>query len=82
VLYDRDAHGEFLLFYTELLGSRVFFEIVQRIGGYRGYGAANAPVRMTAHRRQRLSDARAAPSTRDGSIGPARPLLSGACPST
>ncbi len=55
VLYDRDEHGEFLHFYTEVLGSRVFFEVVQRIGGYRGYGAANAPVRMAAHRRLRLA---------------------------
>ncbi|NKQ56255.1 sugar phosphate isomerase/epimerase and 4-hydroxyphenylpyruvate domain-containing protein [Amycolatopsis sp. K13G38] len=55
VLYDRDANGEFLHFYTPLAGSRVFFEVVQRIGGYAGYGAANAPVRMAAHRRARLS---------------------------
>jgi 4-hydroxyphenylpyruvate dioxygenase len=53
VLYDRDADGEFLHFYTEILGGRVFFEVVQRIGGYAGYGEANAPVRMAAHRRQR-----------------------------
>jgi 4-hydroxyphenylpyruvate dioxygenase len=30
---------------------RVFFEIVQRTGGYRGYGAANAPDRLAAQRR-------------------------------
>jgi 4-hydroxyphenylpyruvate dioxygenase len=53
VLYDRDANGEFLHFYTETLGGRVFFEVVQRIGGYEGYGELNAPVRMAAHRRQR-----------------------------
>jgi 4-hydroxyphenylpyruvate dioxygenase len=29
---------------------RVFFELVQRDGGYRGYGAQNAPVRMAAQR--------------------------------
>ncbi|MFJ9786424.1 TIM barrel protein [Amycolatopsis sp. NPDC101161] len=55
VLYDRDAHGEFLHFYTALAGARVFFEVVQRIGGYRGYGVANAPVRMAAHRARRDS---------------------------
>jgi 4-hydroxyphenylpyruvate dioxygenase len=55
VLYDRDEHGEFLHFYTEILGSRVFFEVVQRIGGYAGYGATNAPVRMAAHRRLRIT---------------------------
>jgi 4-hydroxyphenylpyruvate dioxygenase len=57
VLYDRDEHGEFLHFYTRMLGSRVFFEVVQRIGGYTGYGAGNAPVRMAAHRRDRLHPA-------------------------
>ncbi|WP_158848702.1 bifunctional sugar phosphate isomerase/epimerase/4-hydroxyphenylpyruvate dioxygenase family protein [Saccharothrix deserti] len=55
VLYDRDQHGEFFHLYTELVGSRVFFEVVQRIGGYAGYGAVNAPVRMAAHRRHRLA---------------------------
>jgi sugar phosphate isomerase/epimerase/4-hydroxyphenylpyruvate dioxygenase-like putative hemolysin len=55
VLYDRDEHGEFLHFYTEILGSRVFFEVVQRIGAYTGYGAVTTPpVRMAAHRRRRL----------------------------
>lgn len=54
VLYDRDERGEFLHFYTPLTGSHLFFEVVQRIGGYVGYGAANAPVRMAAHRRARL----------------------------
>ena len=55
VLYDRDADGEFLHFYTEILGGRVFFEVVQRIGGYAGYGELNAPIRMAAHRRQRAA---------------------------
>jgi 4-hydroxyphenylpyruvate dioxygenase len=54
VLYDRDARGELLHFYTRILGGRVFFEVVQRIGGYVGYGASNSPVRMAAHRRLRL----------------------------
>ncbi|MGP4017676.1 bifunctional sugar phosphate isomerase/epimerase/4-hydroxyphenylpyruvate dioxygenase family protein [Saccharopolyspora sp. 5N708] len=56
VLYDRDEHGEFLHLYTELFGSRIFFEVVQRIGGYRGRAVANAPIRMAAHRRQRLAN--------------------------
>lgn len=47
VLYDRDADGEFLHCYTESSG-RIFFELVQRVGGYRGYGAPNAAVRMAA----------------------------------
>lgn len=53
VLYDRDSRGEFLHFCTPILGTRVFFEVVQRIGDYGGYGATNAPVRMAAHRRLR-----------------------------
>jgi 4-hydroxyphenylpyruvate dioxygenase len=57
VLYDRDENGEFLHFYTEVLGARIFFEVVQRIDGYGGYGAANAPVRMAAHRRLRMAKA-------------------------
>ncbi|QTF72650.1 bifunctional sugar phosphate isomerase/epimerase/4-hydroxyphenylpyruvate dioxygenase family protein [Arthrobacter woluwensis] len=44
LLYDRDGDGEFLHFYTATVGS-VFFEMVERRGGYAGYGAANAPVR-------------------------------------
>ncbi|MEU6720286.1 TIM barrel protein [Nonomuraea sp. NPDC046802] len=45
ILYDRDEHGEFLHLYTVTIG-RVFFEIVQRIGDYQGYGAVNAPIRL------------------------------------
>ncbi|EFL36097.1 sugar phosphate isomerase/epimerase [Streptomyces viridochromogenes DSM 40736] len=47
ILYDRDADGGFLHCYTRTVG-RVFFELVQRDDGYRGYGAANAPVRLAA----------------------------------
>jgi sugar phosphate isomerase/epimerase/4-hydroxyphenylpyruvate dioxygenase-like putative hemolysin len=61
ILYDRDEHGEYLHFFTEILGSRVFFEVAQRIGGYRGFGDANgAPVRMAAHRERRLLSLREA----------------------
>jgi 4-hydroxyphenylpyruvate dioxygenase len=53
VLYDRDScGGEFFHFYTVLLGRRLFFEIVQRDGGYDGYGAPNTPVRMAAQLNQ------------------------------
>ncbi|MDQ0680905.1 4-hydroxyphenylpyruvate dioxygenase [Arthrobacter pascens] len=44
LLYDFDTDGEFLHFYTATVGS-VFFEMVERRGGYDGYGAPNAPVR-------------------------------------
>jgi len=53
VLYDRDDHGEFLHAYTETFDDRFFFEVVQRIGGYQQYGAANAPVRMAAQAARR-----------------------------
>ncbi|MEW2303100.1 TIM barrel protein [Streptomyces sp. NPDC006655] len=47
ILYDRDAGGAFRHCYTHTVG-RVFFELVQRDPGYRGYGAQNAPVRLAA----------------------------------
>ncbi|MFF4038035.1 VOC family protein [Streptomyces sp. NPDC001816] len=51
ILYDRDENGgEFRHCYTQTVG-HVFFEFVQRSGGYRGYGAANAPIRLAAQRR-------------------------------
>lgn len=53
VMYDRDESGEFLHFYTQPVGT-VFLEVVERRGGYSGYGAVNAPVRLAAqyqHRR-------------------------------
>ena len=40
--------GEFLHFFTETVGGRLFFEVVQRRGGYDGYGALNSPVRLSA----------------------------------
>ncbi len=50
VLYDRSADGELLHFYTAHIGGRVFFEVVERRGGYGGYGALNSPIRMAAQR--------------------------------
>jgi sugar phosphate isomerase/epimerase/4-hydroxyphenylpyruvate dioxygenase-like putative hemolysin len=63
ILYDRDEHGEFLHFFTEMLGSRVFFEVVQRIDGYDAFGdPRSVPLRMAAHRRQRLRMLASAPT--------------------
>lgn len=62
LLHDTDEHGSYLHLVTEVLAGRVFFEVVQRIGGYGGYGAVNTPVRMAAHRRAR--QATGTPSTR------------------
>ncbi|SDC90325.1 4-hydroxyphenylpyruvate dioxygenase [Geodermatophilus telluris] len=53
LLYEEDAHGGYLHLATDVLGDRVFFEVVQRLGGYDGYGTADTPVRMAAHRRRR-----------------------------
>lgn len=56
VLFDQDGRGgRFLHVYTETFEGRCFFEVVQRLGGYDQYGAANAPVRMNAQARHRAS---------------------------
>ncbi|WP_200330404.1 bifunctional sugar phosphate isomerase/epimerase/4-hydroxyphenylpyruvate dioxygenase family protein [Leucobacter sp. L43] len=47
LLYDRDEHGAFVHFYTPTFGG-VFFEMVERRGGYVGFGAASTPVRLNA----------------------------------
>jgi 4-hydroxyphenylpyruvate dioxygenase len=52
VLYDADEHGELLHFFTGVVGDRLFFEVLERRGGYDGYGAANSMVRLGAQRRQ------------------------------
>src|SRR5215468_4369511 len=51
ILYERDGNAEYLQVYTETFDQRFFFEIVER-RGYRGYGAANAPVRLAAQAQQ------------------------------
>lgn len=48
-LYDADASGSFLHFYTGQLG-KVFFEVIQRLDGYEGYGAYNSFVRLASLR--------------------------------
>jgi 4-hydroxyphenylpyruvate dioxygenase len=53
ILFDRDETGEFLHAYTDPFDDRFFFEIVQRIGFYQQYGAANASVRMAAQAKRR-----------------------------
>ncbi|KJZ19045.1 bifunctional sugar phosphate isomerase/epimerase/4-hydroxyphenylpyruvate dioxygenase family protein [Loktanella sp. S4079] len=51
ILYDEDANGAFYQFYSEPYAGGMFFEIVQRKGGYAGYGAPNAPFRIAAQKR-------------------------------
>ena len=51
ILYDEDANGAFYQFYSQPYAGGMFFEIVQRKGGYAGYGAPNAPFRIAAQKR-------------------------------
>ena len=51
ILYDRDEHGEYFQLYSGTFAEGFFFEIVER-RGYRGYGAANAIIRIAALRKQ------------------------------
>jgi 4-hydroxyphenylpyruvate dioxygenase len=51
ILYDRDDGGEYFQLYSPTYGEGFFFEIVERRGGYKGYGAANAQFRIAAQKR-------------------------------
>ncbi len=51
ILYDQDDRGEFFQFYSRTGSDGLFFEILQRSGGYSGYGAPNAPFRIAAQKR-------------------------------
>ena len=51
ILYDRDGDAEYFQLYSPLYGEGFFFEIVERRGGYGGYGAANAQFRTAAQKR-------------------------------
>lgn len=52
ILYDRNEEGgEFFHFYTQETHG-VFFEVVQRVGGYNRFGEANAHIRFAAQARQ------------------------------
>ncbi|MDH5798826.1 MAG: VOC family protein, partial [Paracoccaceae bacterium] len=51
ILYDRDENGEYFQIFSKTYGDGMFFEIVERRGGYGGYGAANAPFRVAAQNR-------------------------------
>ncbi|GKX35770.1 MAG: 4-hydroxyphenylpyruvate dioxygenase [Rhizobiaceae bacterium MnEN-MB40S] len=52
ILYDRnDEGGEYFQLYSPNYGEGFFFEIVERRGGYDGYGAANAQFRIAAQKR-------------------------------
>jgi 4-hydroxyphenylpyruvate dioxygenase len=51
VLYDQDDGGTFFQCYSKEFTGGLFFEIVQRVGNYQGYGAPNAPFRIAAQKR-------------------------------
>ncbi|MEO3416214.1 TIM barrel protein [Roseovarius sp. CAU 1744] len=51
ILYDEDAKGRFFQFYSRPFAGGIFFEIVERQDGYKGYGAPNAPFRIAAQKR-------------------------------
>jgi 4-hydroxyphenylpyruvate dioxygenase len=52
ILYDRDeTGGEYFQLYSRTFGEGFFFEIVERRGGYTGYGAPNAPFRIAAQKK-------------------------------
>jgi len=48
LLYDRIGHGELLHAYTPVLRTGFYVELLERRGGYDGYGAANTVVRLAA----------------------------------
>ncbi|KZB66538.1 3-keto-5-aminohexanoate cleavage protein [Thalassospira lucentensis] len=50
ILYDRDDDGEYFQVYTKTFANRFFFELVER-RDYRGFGAANAPIRLASQTR-------------------------------
>jgi 4-hydroxyphenylpyruvate dioxygenase len=52
ILYDRDTDGEYFHLVSRAFAKRFFFEIIER-RGYRGYGAANATIRLAAQSRYR-----------------------------
>lgn len=48
ILYDQDGRGAYFQIYSTAFWGGFFFEIVERRGGYDGYGARNAPIRLAA----------------------------------
>jgi 4-hydroxyphenylpyruvate dioxygenase len=52
ILHDQSGEGGYLQLYGPTRGDGFFFEIVERSGGYGGYGAPNASFRIAARNRQ------------------------------
>lgn len=55
ILYDRDQHGEYFQLYCPTYGDGFIFEVVERRGPYRGYGAPNATFRIAAQKRHLMA---------------------------
>jgi 4-hydroxyphenylpyruvate dioxygenase len=51
IIYDEDENGAFFQVYSLPYNGGLFFEILQRVDGYGGYGAPNAPFRIAAQKR-------------------------------
>ena len=51
ILYDEEDGHAFYQFYSRPFHGGLFFEIVQRVDEYDGYGAPNAPFRIAAQKR-------------------------------
>ena len=51
ILYDREGEAEFFQVYSRAFAGGMFFEIIQRGPGYKGYGGPNAPFRIAAQKR-------------------------------
>lgn len=51
ILFDSDDKGAFFQMYSKPFADGMFFEIVQRVRHYNGYGAPNAPFRIAAQKR-------------------------------
>lgn len=56
IMYDEDRGGRFFQFYSAVQPGGFFVEVVQRLGGYDGYGAPNAPFRIAAQKRTARPD--------------------------
>lgn len=57
LMYDRIGGGELLHAYTGILATGFYIELLERRGGYDGYGSANTFVRLAAQARPELTRA-------------------------
>ena len=56
-MYDEDAHGSYIELFTPVIGGRIFLRYPSA-SPVTGVRISNDPVRMAAHRVQRLASAR------------------------